>query len=58
MRAEFTVRLADMPEALHALRAEMARLLREFADEEVSPHTAARLREVADVFEVGARLDG
>jgi hypothetical protein len=57
--AEHTIvlRLADHPEALHALRREVCRVLREAADAEANPAIARRLREIADDFEAGLRVD-
>ncbi len=42
----------SVAETLHAMRAEMARLLREVAADE-EPRVASRLREIAAAFECG-----
>lgn len=47
------ISIADIPEVLHALRCELANLLREAAMDE-DPRVARRLREIAAVFEAGA----
>jgi hypothetical protein len=43
-----------MPETIAAVRREMADILRETADDE-PPAVAARLRQIADLFEAGLR---
>lgn len=55
VRGELVVRLADMPEALYALRKEMAQLLREAADDE-GPEVVEFAKRVADAFEIGQEV--
>lgn len=50
--AHLVMRIADMPEVLAGMRAEIARLMREAAQDE-EPRVAARLCEVAASFESG-----
>lgn len=52
-----TLTVTRMPEALAAMRAEIARLVREVALDE-DPRVAARLRELADAFECGQAPGG
>jgi len=49
---EVRLTLEGMPEALAGIRGELARLIRETADDE-PPAVAARLRKIADDFEAG-----
>ncbi len=50
-----TIDMTKWPEALFAIRKEMAKLLRDEAETESDPRFARRLRELADVFEAGGR---
>lgn len=50
--ARVTMSVKDMPEVLQAMRAELARVTREFADREAGP-VGIRLRQIADTFEGG-----
>ena len=52
LHASLTIRLEDMPEVLSDLRREMARILREVADDEEA-RVADRLRAIATAFEIG-----
>lgn len=52
VRGVLEVHVADMPELLHAMRCEMAQLLREAALDEV-PEVAAFANRVAAEFESG-----
>lgn len=54
--SSFTISITDMPEAIWALRREMARLLRIQAETDVSLLVAQRLRDIADAFEAGAQI--
>lgn len=47
-----TIEIAGMPRLIAELRAEMARLLRDAADDEDN-RVAARLHRIADAFECG-----
>lgn len=49
------VSLAGLPDVLWALRREMAQVLREQAEDEVSGYVKGRLQEIAAAFEVGGR---
>lgn len=51
------IRIDGFPEALFAMRTEMARFLRAEAETESDPRFARRLGELADVFEAGGRGD-
>ena len=53
VKASVVIDVRNMPEVVWTLRHEMAKILREVADAEVSNSVAARLREVADRFEAG-----
>lgn len=55
VRGELVVRLEDMPEALYALRCEMAALLREAAQDE-GPEVEEFAKRVADALEVGQEV--
>lgn len=55
--ASLTVDIAGVPEAIWAMRHEMAQMLREVADAEASAYVAQRLREVACGFEAGQAED-
>lgn len=47
-----------MPEALAAMRRELARVLEAEAEAEADPRLARRLREIAAAFECGQVADG
>lgn len=49
----FTVDITKFPEALFAMRKQMAALLRSEAETEADPRIARRLIEIANMFEVG-----
>jgi hypothetical protein len=51
-RLQATLSVTGMPELLAHLRTDLAKLLREVADDE-PPEVARRLREIADLFETG-----
>ncbi len=51
------VSLEKLPEVLSALRVNLANILREEAGSECDPKVARRLREVAEMFEVGLSLE-
>jgi hypothetical protein len=53
-RRALSVKLAvtGMPELMARLRSDLARILRDLADDE-PPEVARRLREIADLFETG-----
>lgn len=55
MTASLAMDVRGIPELVSALRREMADMLREQAEAEASPHTAARLRALAAAFEAGQR---
>lgn len=57
MNTSVTLTITGLPEALWAMRQEMARLLMSQADTEVSLLVAARLREIAASFEAGIGVD-
>jgi hypothetical protein len=50
-----TLSVKDLPEMVWLLRSSMAELLRDEASTEADPRIARRLREIADVFEVGGK---
>jgi hypothetical protein len=52
--SKFTIEITKFPEALWAMRKELAGLLRSEADAEADPRIARRLREIAATFEAGA----
>jgi len=52
-----TIKLAEWAEGLAAVRMELVKLIREEADADADPRVARRLREIADIFEVGGRID-
>ena len=54
--ASFTLHVADMPEVQADLRLEMARILRDVADDEEA-RVADRLRAIATAFEIGQSED-
>ncbi len=56
LHATFTLRIADMPEIQADLRREMARILRDVADDEEA-RVADRLRAIATAFEIGQSED-
>lgn len=51
--ADLSIRIADMPDVLHAMIRRLADTLREEANSEAVPHTARRLRQIAADFEAG-----
>jgi hypothetical protein len=53
-KADLSIDVRGIPEVIWSVRREMANLLREQADVEISPAVARRLRELADAFESGA----
>jgi hypothetical protein len=50
---QVTLRLTGMPELMFWVRRELAALLRAEADRDTDAHVAARLREIAAVFDAG-----
>lgn len=51
--ANLTIDVTGMPDVIWAVRRELAKLLREEAEAEISNTVAAKLREIADRFEAG-----
>lgn len=54
--SRLTINVENMPEVIARIRVEMAGVLRHEADAEADPRVARRLREIADIFEVGGKL--
>jgi hypothetical protein len=52
------ISIDGIPEALHGMRRELARYLRDVAADEPSPYVRQRLTAVADAFECGCKPDG
>lgn len=51
--SKVTINVANWPEMLFAIRAEMSRRLREEAESESDPRLQRKLHKIADRFEVG-----
>lgn len=56
-KVNLTISLTDVPEALAGMRAEVAKIIRDVAEDE-HPRVAKRLCEIADAFASGTRPEG
>jgi hypothetical protein len=52
-KAEVTIKIENVPEALAVMRRELAQMVRRTAGGEANPDVARRLRQIANAYEVG-----